>query len=107
MLFWEVCVGERVAFFSPKIWAERDTIPATVNNKVGSSGINDALSKCLCAFDSKNSINFCRISFPVNILISPSIRSEEHTSELQSRQYLVCRLLLEKKKKISQRCTDR
>src|SRR3712207_7035108 len=28
------------------------------------------------------------------------IRSEEHTSELQSRQYLVCRLLLEKKKKI-------
>src|SRR3712207_7004139 len=32
-------------------------------------------------------------------------RSEEHTSELQSRQYLVCRLLLEKKK-ISVRCTQ-
>src|SRR3712207_7791460 len=29
-----------------------------------------------------------------------SFRSEEHTSELQSRQYLVCRLLLEKKKNI-------
>src|SRR3712207_7606871 len=29
------------------------------------------------------------------------LRSEEHTSELQSRQYLVCRLLLEKKKKIN------
>src|SRR3712207_7119317 len=29
-------------------------------------------------------------------------RSEEHTSELQSRQYLVCRLLLEKKKQINQ-----
>src|SRR3712207_7577699 len=28
------------------------------------------------------------------------LRSEEHTSELQSRQYLVCRLLLEKKKNI-------
>src|SRR3712207_9409878 len=28
-----------------------------------------------------------------------ALRSEEHTSELQSRQYLVCRLLLEKKKK--------
>src|SRR3712207_9002129 len=28
-------------------------------------------------------------------------RSEEHTSELQSRQYLVCRLLLEKKKQIT------
>src|SRR3712207_7904460 len=30
---------------------------------------------------------------------APGPRSEEHTSELQSRQYLVCRLLLEKKKK--------
>src|SRR5947209_17082319 len=30
---------------------------------------------------------------------APGTRSEEHTSELQSRQYLVCRLLLEKKKK--------
>src|SRR3712207_8996619 len=29
---------------------------------------------------------------------TPAFRSEEHTSELQSRQYLVCRLLLEKKK---------
>src|SRR3712207_7256766 len=35
-------------------------------------------------------------------------RSEEHTSELQSRQYLVCRLLLEKKKKkeVSRRHTQ-
>src|SRR5258707_2953839 len=31
------------------------------------------------------------------------LRSEEHTSELQSRQYLVCRLLLEKKKAV---CTE-
>src|SRR3712207_7550723 len=31
-------------------------------------------------------------------LLDPRARSEEHTSELQSRQYLVCRLLLEKKK---------
>src|SRR5258707_7034829 len=30
---------------------------------------------------------------------SQNLRSEEHTSELQSRQYLVCRLLLEKKKR--------
>src|SRR3712207_7359473 len=34
-------------------------------------------------------------------LVSSFLRSEEHTSELQSRQYLVCRLLLEKKKKTS------
>src|SRR2546425_9069006 len=47
-------------------------------------------------------------STPLNTFISPSVpdwaprpvmRSEEHTSELQSLAYLVCRLLLEKKKK--------
>src|SRR3712207_7191246 len=39
---------------------------------------------------------------PTSMVSSPagSSRSEEHTSELQSRQYLVCRLLLEKKKKL-------
>src|SRR3712207_7184460 len=35
---------------------------------------------------------------------APQRRSEEHTSELQSRQYLVCRLLLEKKMIMQQSC---
>src|SRR3712207_7594381 len=35
----------------------------------------------------------------ISVTGSSRSRSEEHTSELQSRQYLVCRLLLEKKKK--------
>src|SRR3712207_9052734 len=39
-------------------------------------------------------------SVPVE-LTREEVRSEEHTSELQSRQYLVCRLLLEKKKRYS------
>src|SRR3712207_8466856 len=44
------------------------------------------------------------LAMPAAILIGMAVllavvRSEEHTSELQSRQYLVCRLLLEKKKK--------
>src|SRR5690349_24118269 len=34
-------------------------------------------------------------------------RSEEHTSELQSRRDLVCRLLLEKKKKKKKKCEDK
>src|SRR5207253_10256265 len=34
-----------------------------------------------------------------NLYLAPGVRSEEHTSELQSRGHLVCRLLLEKKKK--------
>src|SRR3712207_8442583 len=33
-----------------------------------------------------------------DVAVAQVVRSEEHTSELQSRQYLVCRLLLEKKK---------
>src|SRR5258707_11057240 len=41
---------------------------------------------------------------PPNAAAPPPVsRSEEHTSELQSRQYLVCRLLLEKKKKDTKR----
>src|SRR3712207_7185191 len=40
--------------------------------------------------------NTCSASLGFFIRADP--RSEEHTSELQSRQYLVCRLLLEKKK---------
>src|SRR3712207_8230806 len=38
--------------------------------------------------------------------VAPQDRSEEHTSELQSRQYLVCRLLLEKKKQKRKEAQD-
>src|SRR3712207_7444818 len=41
-----------------------------------------------------------RLDSPGPVLFRQKRRSEEHTSELQSRQYLVCRLLLEKKKNI-------
>src|SRR5258707_6047993 len=40
-------------------------------------------------------VDLVRIAWRTKV---PDDRSEEHTSELQSRQYLVCRLLLEKKK---------
>src|SRR5215813_6147646 len=42
----------------------------------------------------------CRERISIMRLVQCSSRSEEHTSELQSRPHLVCRLLLEKKKKI-------
>src|SRR3989449_1890085 len=41
----------------------------------------------------------CFATFTATATITRSARSEEHTSELQSRLHLVCRLLLEKKKK--------
>src|SRR2546423_4103813 len=40
----------------------------------------------------------------VYLTVSVSLRSEEHTSELQSLAYLVCRLLLEKKKRPALQC---
>src|SRR3712207_8166652 len=49
-------------------------------------------------------IEECNLSTVFNSLFKKDdlvIRSEEHTSELQSRQYLVCRLLLEKKNLLS------
>src|SRR3989449_2104514 len=49
----------------------------------------------------------CAISWSVRPCADSKTRSEEHTSELQSRLHLVCRLLLEKKKKrIRNSCTS-
>src|SRR2546429_6666244 len=53
----------------------------------------------------------CQIRFRADSIFSAtvifSMRSEEHTSELQSRLHLVCRLLLEKKKRYSNSSSSR
>src|SRR5690554_7526804 len=82
--------------------------------------LHDALPICISSRINNRILRTCRTSIKYNVLsqtrISASIRiggvisgtgmtywitirSEEHTSELQSRPHLVCRLLLEKKKK--------
>src|SRR3989449_8353261 len=48
----------------------------------------------------KNGLRECEQALRVEPAVPAEPRSEEHTSELQSRLHLVCRLLLEKKKKI-------
>src|SRR3712207_8731974 len=53
--------------------------------------------------DAKGGTNTFRISLNGATSDVSDTRSEEHTSELQSRQYLVCRLLLEKKKQDNKR----
>src|SRR3712207_8280308 len=52
----------------------------------------EALNLILC-------LGQVRLKALLQLRVGGFLRSEEHTSELQSRQYLVCRLLLEKKKK--------
>src|SRR3712207_8782964 len=59
--------------------------------RVHASGINPA--------DVKRRSGWRGLEMDHSLVIPHTDRSEEHTSELQSRQYLVCRLLLEKKKK--------
>src|SRR5256884_747900 len=53
-------------------------------------------SENICGFNSKSELRNSSLTFIVRVC--GSTRSEEHTSELQSRLHLVCRLLLEKKK---------
>src|SRR5437763_6895579 len=67
--------------------------------------LHDALPICLAMLRSSMSLPLRYSSASTNTrVLSPSDRpnrSEEHTSELQSPMYLVCRLLLEKKKSLT------
>src|SRR3712207_8332950 len=66
-------------------------MPAVYSNSVGNSWNLRSVTGFACCW-------FLPFLF---FLLVFQLRSEEHTSELQSRQYLVCRLLLEKKKKMT------
>src|SRR3712207_7063143 len=61
-----------------------------------SGGIDSSIITALAARKLEDKLQTFSVAFQ-NAELDES-RSEEHTSELQSRQYLVCRLLLEKKK---------
>src|SRR5436305_8637728 len=71
----------------------RDIVPGEKNNSVIIKFLNDFISKPRngLLIKSFKNLKIAELFFS---------RSEEHTSELQSRPHLVCRLLLEKKKKI-------
>src|SRR3712207_7310398 len=63
----------------------------TVGEETGAGDLHLAIGTLAWEHDGR------RLRSPL-VLLPVVLRSEEHTSELQSRQYLVCRLLLEKKK---------
>src|SRR3712207_8550082 len=75
----------------------------TATTEIYTLSLHDALPILgMSCKDTQQSVVVGRAHFSVYPLNAASVsrgRSEEHTSELQSRQYLVCRLLLEKKKK--------
>src|SRR5687767_15769932 len=72
---------------------EGQPLPLIVQKKDG--GFNYATSDLACVLDRVERVRATLLLYVVG-------RSEEHTSELQSLAYLVCRLLLEKKKKQQQ-----
>src|SRR3712207_8497687 len=61
--------------------------------------IQDSIGWCVAKISTTQRANTSPWTAIRMRLVGIPNRSEEHTSELQSRQYLVCRLLLEKKKK--------
>src|SRR3712207_9144228 len=78
----------------------------TATTEIYTLSLHDALPICLCAGSDQRGQCRCRSrrAEKVHLDGTPQVsasasrsRSEEHTSELQSRQYLVCRLLLDKK----------
>src|SRR3712207_8729538 len=78
------------------IWAGRPPVVHRAGTAPGGRGLRRTSAATACPAGTRplpgRSRSACAAA-------SRPCRSEEHTSELQSRQYLVCRLLLEKKKK--------
>src|SRR5258707_12329830 len=73
----------------------------TATTEIYTLSLHDALPICATIRPSTTSSRSCEYGVgtkPARSDEQARGRSEEHTSELQSRQYLVCRLLLEKKK---------
>src|SRR5258708_37593733 len=79
----------------------------TATTEIYTLSLHDALPISLMAMLSARPPP-TRTAMPIGSILRsravPSSRSEEHTSELQSPDHLVCRLLLEKKKKIIFQC---
>src|SRR2546425_2441541 len=71
----------------------------TATTEIYTLSLHDALP--ILGFSNGANIAASMLLLRPDVLYAAVLRSEEHTSELQSLAYLVCRLLLEKKKKIN------
>src|SRR3712207_7909767 len=90
---------ERVFFFNDTATTEIYTLSLHDALPIWGEPWLTGRRRCRRRTSSRSSSRWCRTSWITGGSASRRRpRSEEHTSELQSRQYLVCRLLLEKKK---------
>src|SRR3712207_7786363 len=101
-MFWSMTMCMRVFFFFFNDTATTEIYTLSLHDALpiyllGDLDAQQALGE-LCLFRLRHSLGPLPTMREAERRRSP--RSEEHTSELQSRQYLVCRLLLEKKNKI-------
>src|SRR3712207_6993303 len=79
----------------------------TATTEIYTLSLHDALPICpALVMETRHKVAAVALGFSIGVVLGVTsagsgtliaVRSEEHTSELQSRQYLVCRLLLEKK----------
>src|SRR5438445_6706917 len=83
-------------------WSRSMNLPPRLllRSRRGSQGVLDNPIKGCKMIEFQLEVQAVQVMSHFPEMISRPRRSEEHTSELQSRQYLVCRLLLEKKKSI-------
>src|SRR5436305_3934635 len=87
-------------FLSDVLYQDLLSFPTRRSSDLSSSGSSSVAA---------TSMGHGRIASPIPTRFRSRLRgrSEEHTSELQSRPHLVCRLLLEKKKKRTQTCRSK
>src|SRR3712207_7620890 len=106
-----MCVADYVVFFLMIRRPPRSTLfPYTTLFRSGVSGLFDWIMERIPNEVIMGALAGILLQFGIEVFASlpgqpllVGARSEEHTSELQSRQYLVCRLLLEKKKNPARR----
>src|SRR3712207_8405349 len=91
----------RFFFFNDTATAEISTL--SLHDALPISRICTSRACARSCRSSRSVIEYHGTAWPLSSIVTrpwPRSRSEEHTSELQSRQYLVCRLLLDTKKEV-------
>src|SRR5947209_15959956 len=81
------------------VWASATTLPAVIVTaaRIARTAPQSTPSGPIAPTSTRRIAANAAAFGPTDMNAVAGVRSEEHTSELQSRQYLVCRLLLEKK----------